>query len=212
MSLQYSGAVTPCRHRDAVLVERRDTVKRMDREPVGDPPAPSAHHPCLRWASRVGVIALVGLLVACASPSLRSSASAPPPTLAQERQRLAMLFDGTPVVLAIDHDGRLRAEVPLKFCFNPSRAMVKPPLGALLERLAGSPATRGGAWTVAATGDSTSKGTALATERAASVRDYLVGHGAQASNVAVVALGASGDPTTGVRVTVAMTSGKRLPR
>jgi hypothetical protein len=41
-------------------------------------------------------------------------------TLVQERQRLADLFDGTPVVLAIDRDGSLRAEVPLRFCFEPA--------------------------------------------------------------------------------------------
>jgi len=163
---------------------------------------------------RAASIGLVVLVAACASPSPRSvgSASAPKPTLAQERQRLADLFDGTPVVLAIDRDGSLRAEVPLRFCFEPARAAVKPPLAALLDRLAGSPATRGGAWSVAAPGDSTSKGSTLANERAASVRDYLVGHGADALRVAVSVSPAVGNPGAVVRVVVAAPSGKTSPR
>ena len=155
-------------------------------------------HSFLHGLIRLASLGMVVLVTACASPPPRSSsgASSPPPTLAQERQRLADLFDGTPVTLAIDRDGSLRAEVPLRFCFDPARAVVKPPLAALLDRLAASPATRGGAWSVAAPGDPTSKDTALATQRAASVRDYLVGRGAQASKVVVGSLGSSGGPTT----------------
>jgi hypothetical protein len=163
---------------------------------------------------RIASIGLVVLVAACASPSTRSlgSASAPKPTLAQERQRLAALFEGTPVVLAIDRDGSLRAEVPLRYCFEPARAVVRPPLAALLDRLASSPATRGGTWSVAAPGDPTSKGATLATERAASVRDYLVGHGAQPANVVVASPGSSGGPNTMVRVIVAAPSGKTSAR
>lgn len=169
---------------------------------------------CLSWAHRIAAIGVIILLGACASPSTRFSASAPAPkpTLAQERQRLAELFDGTPVVLAIDRDGSLRAEVPLRFCFEPARAVVKPPLAALLDRLAGSRATQGATWSVAAPGDPTSKGTALAAERAASVRDYLVGHGADALRVAVSTLSTSGTPTAVVRVVVVVPSGKAPAR
>ncbi|OYT99978.1 MAG: hypothetical protein CFE40_01250 [Burkholderiales bacterium PBB1] len=165
--------------------------------------------PFLRWAGRIATLGAVALVTACASPSPRSSgsAAAPPPTLAQERQRLADLFDGTPVVLAIDRDGSLRAEVPLRFCFEPARAVVKPPLAALLDRLATSPATRGGNWLVAAPGDPTSKDTALATQRARSVRDHLVGRGAMATKVAIGSLGWSGGPSTVVRVVVSVPSG-----
>ena len=165
---------------------------------------------CLRWVGRLALLGIVALLAACASPTPRSSggASASPPTLAQERQRLADLFDGTPVVLAIDRDGSLRAEVPLRFCFEPARAVVKPPLVALLDRLAASPATRGGQWLVAAPGDPTSKDAALATQRANSVRSHLVSRGAPASKVAVGSLGWSGGPSTVVRVVVSVPSGK----
>lgn len=125
---------------------------------------------------------------------------------------MAALFDGTPVVLAIDRDGSLRAEVPLRFCFEPARAVVKPPLAALLDRLAASPATRGGNWLVAAPGDPTSKDAVLATQRANSVRNHLVSRGAQASKVVVGSLGWSGGPTIAVRVVVAVPGGKAPAR
>lgn len=188
----------------------------MNREPsnVEGGRAHRTHTSYPRWARRMAAIGLIALLGACASPSTRSlsSAQAPKPTLAQERQRLADLFDGTPVVLAIDRDGSLRAEVPLRFCFEPARAVVKPPLAALLDRLAGSRATQGGTWSVAAPGDPASKGTTLAAERADSVRDYLVGHGADALRVAVSVAPAVGNPSAVVRVVVAAPSGKTSPR
>jgi hypothetical protein len=127
---------------------------------------------------------LLALLIAgCVS----SPTSEPPkgamvrkPTLDQERQRLAELFRGTPVALATDRDGSLRAEVPLRFCFDARRAVVKPPLAALLDRLAASPATERASWKVSAPGDRGVKGYTLGMERAASTRDYLVGRGADA--------------------------------
>lgn len=153
-------------------------------------------------------------LVACAGlPGASSTAAqAPRPTLAQEQQRLAALFDGTPVVLAMDREGSLRAEVPLRFCFDPARSVVKPPLAALLERLARSPATRGGTWSVAAPGDPGSKGTALAGERAASVRDFLVGNGADAARVTALDARASGLSDLLVRVVVSAPSNAAAPR
>ena len=91
-------------------------------------------------------------------------------------------------------------------------AVALPPLAALLDRLAASPATRGGNWLVAAPGDPTSKDAALATQRAHSVRDHLVGQGAQASKVVIGSLGTSGGPTTVVRVIVAVPSAKAPAR
>lgn len=157
------------------------------------------------WLLVALLIATAALLGACGTSPTSTvpakGASAPRPTLAQERQRIADLFQGTPVTLAIDGDGSLRAEVPLKFSFDAGRAVVKPPLGALLDRLVGSPATRGGSWVVAAPGDPKSKGNTLALERAASTRDYLVGRGADRLRFSVSALAGGGDAAV-IRVTV----------
>ncbi len=157
------------------------------------------------WMRRSVLVGGLMVLGACGTPPALTpppaAAPKPKPTLAQERQRIADLFEGTPVVLEIDRDGSLRAEVPLRFCFDPARAIVKAPLAALLDRLAGSPATRGGSWSVAAPGDPKSKGNTLALERAASARDYLVGRGADAARFSVSALGAGND-VPGIRVVV----------
>ncbi|MBX9716065.1 MAG: hypothetical protein K2X42_05665, partial [Burkholderiaceae bacterium] len=88
------------------------------------------------WLCRAVTIGLMAGLAACGtSPGTSMSSSDSTsgsagslqrkPTLAEERQRLAELFQGTPVVLAIDRDGSLRAEVPLRHCFDPGRAVVK---------------------------------------------------------------------------------------
>lgn len=159
------------------------------------------------FLSLMGAVVIGGsvLLGACGSSPTSTApakgASAPKPTLPQERRRIADLFEGTPVVLVIDSDGSLRAEVPLKFSFDAGRAVVKPPLGALLDRLAGSPATHGGSWVVAAPGDPKSKGNTLALERAASTRDYLVGRGADRLRFSVSALAGGGDAAV-IRVSV----------
>jgi hypothetical protein len=159
------------------------------------------------WLRRAVVIGIVASVGACGTPSkptataTANAPAGPKPTLAQERRRLAGLFEGTPVTLVIDRDGSLRAEVPLRHCFDPAHAVVKAPLAALLDRLAGSPATRGGTWAVAAAGDPKSKGASLALERAASTRDYLVGKGAEPLHFSVAALGVGSD-AVGVRVVV----------
>ena len=157
------------------------------------------------WLLVALLIATAALLGACGTSPTSTvpakGASAPRPTLAQERQRIGDLFQGTPVTLAMDGSGDLRAEVPLKFSFDAGRAVVKPPLGALLDRLAGSPATRGGSWVVAAPGDPRSKGNALALERAASARDYLVSRGADPLRFSLSSLGAGGE-TAVIRIVV----------
>ena len=150
----------------------------------------------------IGVAACLGACGTTPTSSAPTKAAASPrPSLAQERQRIGDLFQGTPVTLAMDGSGSLRAEVPLKFSFDAGRAVVKPPLGALLDRLAGSPATRGGSWVVAAPGDPRSKGNALALERAASARDYLVSRGADPLRFSLSSLGAGGE-TAVIRIVV----------
>ena len=114
-----------------------------------------------------------------------SRPSAPPPTLASEQQRLSALFDGTPVVFAMQADGSLRVEVPLRFSFDPGSSTVKPPLAAVLDRIATSQRRNGSRVLVVAPGDKRGKGITLGVERAVSARDYLVGHGVAATRFTV---------------------------
>ena len=110
---------------------------------------------------------------------------APPPTLASEQQRLSALFDGTPVVFAMQADGSLRVEVPLRFSFDPGSSTVKPPLAAVLDRIATSQRRNGSRVLVVAPGDKRGKGITLGVERAVSARDYLVGRGVAATRFTV---------------------------
>jgi outer membrane protein OmpA-like peptidoglycan-associated protein len=110
---------------------------------------------------------------------------APPPTLASEQQRLSALFDGTPVVFAMQGDGSLRVEVPLRFSFDPGSSTVKPPLAAVLDRIATSQRRAASRLLVIAPGDKRGKGVTLGSDRAVSARDYLVGHGIAATRFTV---------------------------
>ena len=101
----------------------------------------------------------------------------PRPTLASEAARLSELFKGTPVVFAMQSDASLRVTVPRKNSFDPGSIKVRPALAAVLERLARSPAATGARFRVSAPPDVESRNSALARERALSVRDYLIGQG-----------------------------------
>ena len=144
----------------------------------------------------------VGVLLLCvlgACSSLRpspgtpaSGAAAPKVSLADEQRRLAELFRGTPVVFSMQPDGSMRITVPLRYSFDKGRFAVKPPLGAVLERVAKSQRTEATRFLVAAPADPHSKGLLLATERATSARDYMVGRGVDATRFSISAFG-SGD-------------------
>ena len=124
-----------------------------------------------------------------------ATGGAPPPahrSLADEQRRLAELFRGTPVVFALQKDGSLRVSVPLRYSFDHGRHAVKPPLGAVLERVAKSQRVEPTRLTVTAPTDPGAKGLLLATERASSARDYMVAHGVPATRFSIAAAG-SGD-------------------
>ena len=110
------------------------------------------------------------------------SAAAPAalPSLASEQRRLGDLFADTPVSVQRTPAGRLRLQVPLRYSFDTGRAAVKPPLGALLDRLATSLRLQAGfSVHINASGDARNAGaTQLARERAAATRDYLILKGA----------------------------------
>ena len=145
------------------------------------------------------VLAFVLLLAACSStppgaspsgPRGAAGASAPErPPLGAEQRRLAELFRGTPVVFEMQADGSMKVTVPLRYAFDKGRFAVKPPLAAVLDRVAES--QRGGPsrLLVTAPSDPQTKGLMLATERATSARDYLVARGVDATRFSIAAAG-----------------------
>lgn len=108
-----------------------------------------------------------------AAPSLPAT-----PPLVVERQWLQSWFGGTPVVIAQQGSGPVAVNVPLEFSFDTGKRSVKPPLAAVLDKLAES-LRRQPQMTLAlaAPGDA-SGDPALAAQRAAAVRSYLLGRGA----------------------------------
>ena len=122
--------------------------------------------------------------VAPVPPAAAPEVRAPLP---MEQIRLAELFRGTPVVFTLQQDGSLRATVPRQFSFDAGAIKVKPPLAAVLDRLAKGQLQAGSRMRVSAPGDPDARGPSLARERALSVRDYLAGRG-----IAVTRLQASG--------------------
>ena len=111
-------------------------------------------------------------------------------TLASEQRRLAELFRGTPVAFTMQADGALRVTVPLQFCFDRAAVVVKPPLAAVLDRVAKSQRDQTSQLRVAAAPDLGKGGAAdaLARRRADTVRDYLQAQGIKASRLTVASL------------------------
>jgi hypothetical protein len=107
--------------------------------------------------------------------------------LAIEKLRLSELFKGTPVVFALQPDGSLRVEVPMHYSFDAGKSAVKPPLGAVLDRVASGQLAEATQVLVAAPGDPAAKGATLVGERSASVRSYLIARGLPEKRVLVVA-------------------------
>ena len=108
--------------------------------------------------------------------------------LEAEQERLAELFEGTPVVFAMQPDGSLRVAVPLRFSFDPGRHAVKPPLAAVLDRVARSQRKEPTRFMVSAPADPNGHGLSLATDRASSTRDYLVARGIEPTRFSIAGI------------------------
>ena len=120
------------------------------------------------------------------APNAATKAASTKANLAVEKLRLAELFRGTPVVISLQPDGSLRADVPLHFSFDPGKSAVKPPLAAVLDRIASGQVNEITHVVIAAPADPPPvKSPTLASERATAVRDYLVSRGLAASRLAV---------------------------
>ena len=149
------------------------------------------------------LLVIVLSLVGCASvvpPQATAPPAAPtapptsPPTapertalaaaLAVEQQWLSSWFKGTPVRVTQRNDGTLVVDVPREFCFDPGRSNVKPPLAAVLDKVAESLRRRPSAHLelLAAPVDQTG-GAALALQRAGQVRRHLRDRGVPAGRL-----------------------------
>lgn len=140
--------------------------------------------------ARVASLLCLLWLAACTSmvggPDSTAGPAGPAPTVSDEQWRLSRELAGTPVDVDLDADGRLLVAVPLRYCFDKGRSAVKPPLAAVLEKLAGGLRQQKTTLRVRAPGDA--RGSRfLATDRAASVRDYLVALGVSATRFTSVA-------------------------
>lgn len=160
---------------------------------------------CLRAFILVAAASLAGCAVSPGGPpgAPPLPPGAPPaaaaPTLASEQRRLAEAVRGTPVVVQTTTEGRLRVVVPLEFSFAPGRAAVKPPLAAVLDRIATGLKHPQAAFEVRVAAPPDARGAGgslLAQDRAAAARDYLVARGVPLMRF--VNLGRSG--TDGVEV------------
>ena len=106
-------------------------------------------------------------------------------TLAVERQWLGAWFEGTPVRIEQRRGGVVTIDVPREFSFVQGETDVKPPLAAVLDKLAESLQRVPQAWlsALAAPGDGAAATASLAIRRAGSVRDYLRSRGVSASRL-----------------------------
>lgn len=135
-------------------------------------------------------VALLAALGGCATGPITAVQPVPAPApapasapLVTEQLRLAELFRGTPVVFSLQQDGSLRATVPRRFSFDAGAAKVKPPLAAVLDRLAKSQLAASTRLRVTAPSDPQARGPALARDRAAAVREHLIAQGIAAVRV-----------------------------
>ena len=135
------------------------------------------------------VAALLQVLQGCSTtpaPTPPASAAIPVPAaptprssgLAVERQWLQTWFEGTPVRITQRSESAFSIEVPREYCFEVGKQGVKPPLAAVLDKLAQSlqrkPAAR--VELLAAPGDASAP-SPLAQQRAEAVRQHLLARG-----------------------------------
>ena len=138
------------------------------------------------------VLAIQGCATAPPSPATAPVAPATAPAsadrrasaLAVERRWLQSWFGGTPVLIGQRNDGAVSVEVPREFCFDTGRSAIKPPLAAVLDKVAES--LRRNGWArlplLAAPADA-AETSPLALQRAAQVRRHLISRGVPAGRL-----------------------------
>jgi len=111
------------------------------------------------------------------------------PTLATQEQRLSDLLRGKPVDVAMQRDGSLRLQAPLRYCFDTGSAELRPACAETLDRLAADARWSGKRVRVTAPTDSAaSRSLLLATERASNIRERLEDHGLLDAEISLAAV------------------------
>jgi hypothetical protein len=103
----------------------------------------------------------------------------PPNVLAAEVQWLKQLFEGTPVAVVAEPDGAMRVDVPLTFSFDDKSTSPKPPLRAVMDKVATSLSRQASAKVHVATPGPVARGAAM--------RSYLATRGVISLRVVVLA-------------------------
>jgi len=142
----------------------------------------------LRRPALVCATLACSFMLGCSTTPPAPPAPEPPPgrkvpSLTTERDWLLSFFRGTPVVIAQGSDGLLSVDVPREFCFDANRSAVKPPLAAVLDKVAESlRRTRARLPVLAAPADPGGNA-ALALQRANQMRSHLLGRGVPAAQI-----------------------------
>jgi hypothetical protein len=142
----------------------------------------------LRFAS---YLLFAALLAGCAGPTQVPPGTSttpgepprpgqpPPNVLAAEVTWMRQLFDGTPVVIASEPDGAMRVDVPMQFAFDDKSNSPKPPLRAVMDKVALSMLRQASTKVHLATPGPVARGAAM--------RRYLQGRGVIGLRVVVLA-------------------------
>jgi len=93
----------------------------------------------------------------------------PPNVLAAEVNWMKQLFEGTPVAIVAEDDGAMRVDVPLAYSFDDRSTAPKPPLRAVMDKVAQTMARQASAKVLLAAPGPAARGSAM--------RNYLMGRG-----------------------------------
>jgi hypothetical protein len=136
-------------------------------------------------------VLLAAIVAGCAAPTQvppgTPPATEPPPrpgqpppnVLAAEVTWMKQLFDGTPVTIASESDGAMRVDVPMQFSFDDKSNAPKPPLRAVMDKVAVSMARQPSTKVHLATPGAPARGAAM--------RSYLQSRGVIGLRVTVLA-------------------------
>jgi outer membrane protein OmpA-like peptidoglycan-associated protein len=108
--------------------------------------------------------------------------AAPPSPLEGEVRWMRQLFDGTPVTIESESDGAMRVEVPMQYAFDSEQSVLKPPMAAVLDKVALSLKRNPTARVHLA-----SPGKTTAAARSAAMREHLRTRGVAPARIATVA-------------------------